>query len=124
MNLYCRNAERGCAEKDTTMAVEGIWKGGINFHRELIPYLDFTGLENQRWLAGPELDASPAGRWMDPQELMRDGEVNHPSIEPSDLTSVREIVPHATSQEDKVWGRSDWGQTRGEKENSGNMQRE
>ena len=58
---------------------------------------------------------------MDPQELMRDGEVNHPSVEPSGLTSVRKIVPHATSQEDKVWGRSDWGQTRGEEENSGDM---
>jgi hypothetical protein len=55
---------------------------------------------------------------------MRDGEVNRPSVEPSGLTSVREIVPHATSQEDKVWGRSDWGQTRGEEENSGNMQSE
>jgi hypothetical protein len=32
---YCRTAERGCAEKETTMAVEGTWKGGVNFHREL-----------------------------------------------------------------------------------------
>jgi hypothetical protein len=47
---------------------------------------------------------------------MRDGEVNHPSIEPSGLTSTREIMPHATSQEDKVWGRSDWGDMRGERE--------
>jgi hypothetical protein len=46
---------------------------------------------------------------MAPQELMRDGEVNRPSVEPSDLTSGREIAPHATSQEDKAWGRSDWG---------------
>ena len=59
---------------------------------------------------------------MAPQELMRDGEVNCPSIELSGLTSVREIRPHTTSQEDKVWGRSDWGQTRGEEENSGEMQ--
>jgi hypothetical protein len=29
---YCRTAERGCAEKETTMAMEGTWKGGINFH--------------------------------------------------------------------------------------------
>jgi hypothetical protein len=43
---------------------------------------------------------------------MRDGEVNRPSVEPSGLTSAREIAPHATSQEDKAWGRSDWGQTR------------
>jgi hypothetical protein len=40
---------------------------------------------------------------------MRDGEVNRPSVEPSGLTSAREIAPHATSQEDKAWGRSDWG---------------
>jgi hypothetical protein len=40
---------------------------------------------------------------------MRDGEVNHPSIDPSDLTNAREIAPHTTSQEDKVWGRSDLG---------------
>jgi hypothetical protein len=32
MNLYCRTAERGCAEKETTMVVEGTWKGGVNFH--------------------------------------------------------------------------------------------
>ena len=32
---------------------------------------------------------------------MRDGEVNRPSIEPSGLTSAREIAPHATSQEEK-----------------------
>jgi hypothetical protein len=83
MNLYCRNAERGCAEKDTTMAVEGTWKGVINFHRELIPYLDFTGLENQKRLAGPELNVSQVGRLMAPRELMRDGEVNCPDVEPS-----------------------------------------
>jgi hypothetical protein len=40
---------------------------------------------------------------------MRDGEVNRPSVEPSGLTSARVIAPHATSQEDKAWGRSDWG---------------
>ena len=40
---------------------------------------------------------------------MRDGEVNHPFVEPSGLTNARVIVPHATSQEDKAWGRSDWG---------------
>jgi hypothetical protein len=34
--------------------------------------------------------------------------VNHPSIEPSGLISARVIVPHTTSQEDKVYGRSDW----------------
>jgi hypothetical protein len=54
--------ERGCAEKDTTMAVEGTWKGGVNFHRELILYLDSTGPENQKRLAGPELNVSQAGR--------------------------------------------------------------
>jgi hypothetical protein len=53
---------------------------------------------------------------------MRDGEVNCPSVEPSGLTNAREITPHATSQEDKAWGRSHWGQTRGEEENSRNMQ--
>ena len=26
---------RGCAEKETTMAMEGTGKGGVNFHREL-----------------------------------------------------------------------------------------
>jgi hypothetical protein len=46
---------------------------------------------------------------MAPQKLMRDGEVNHPSVEPSGLTNTREIAPHATLQEDKAWGRSDWG---------------
>jgi hypothetical protein len=69
--------------KETTMAVEGTWKGGVNFHRELIPYLDSTGPENQKRLAGPELNASQTGRLMAPQELMRDGEVNRPSVEPS-----------------------------------------
>jgi hypothetical protein len=83
MNLYCRTAERGCAGKEITMAVEGTWKGGINFHQELIPYLDFTGPENQKRLTGPELNVSQAGRLMAPQDLMTDGEVNHPSIEPS-----------------------------------------
>jgi hypothetical protein len=62
MNLYCRTAERGCAKKETTMAVEGTWKGGVNFHQELIPCLDFAGLENQKRLAGPELNVSQAGR--------------------------------------------------------------
>jgi hypothetical protein len=33
--------------------------------------------------------------------------VNCLSIEPSGLISARVIVPHATSQEDKAWGRSD-----------------
>jgi hypothetical protein len=40
---------------------------------------------------------------------MRDGMVNRPSVEPSGLISARVIVPHATSQEDKAYGRSDWG---------------
>jgi hypothetical protein len=62
MNFYCRTLERGCAEKETTMAVEGTWKGDVNFHRELIPYLDSTSPENQKWLAGPELNVSQAGR--------------------------------------------------------------
>jgi hypothetical protein len=65
------------------MVVEGTWKGGVNFHLELIPYLDFTGPENQKWLTGPKLNVSQAGRMMAPQELMRDGEVNRLSIEPS-----------------------------------------
>jgi hypothetical protein len=109
MNLYCSTAERGCAEKETTMAMEGTWKGGVNFHRELIPYLDSTSPEKKKRLAGPELNVSQACRLMAPQEFMRDGEVNHPFVEMSGLTSMREIMPHATSQEDKVWGRSDWG---------------
>jgi hypothetical protein len=46
---------------------------------------------------------------MAPQELMRDGEVKCPSVELSGLTNAREIMPHITSQEDKAWGRSDWG---------------
>jgi hypothetical protein len=37
---YCRTGERGCAEKETMMAVEGTSKGGVNFHRELTAYLD------------------------------------------------------------------------------------
>ena len=46
---------------------------------------------------------------------MRDGEVNCLSIESSGLINARVIVPHATSQEDKAYGRSDGrGQTRGE----------
>jgi hypothetical protein len=40
---------------------------------------------------------------------MRDGEVNRLSVEPSGLISARVIAPHATSQEDKAWGRSDSG---------------
>jgi hypothetical protein len=41
--------------------------------------------------------------------------VNRPSVEPSSLISARVIMPHATSQEDKAYGRSDWGGgTRGE----------
>jgi hypothetical protein len=66
MNLYCRTAERGYAEKETMMdfrkVVEGTWKGGLNFHRKSIPYLDSTGPENQKQLAGPELNVSQAGR--------------------------------------------------------------
>jgi hypothetical protein len=31
MKLYCRTGERGCIEKETMMAVEGTWKGGVNF---------------------------------------------------------------------------------------------
>jgi hypothetical protein len=50
--------------------------------------------------------------------------VNCPSAESSGLTSAREIAPHTTSQDDKVWGRSDRGKTRGEQENSGDMQSE
>ena len=46
------------------MVVEGTSKGGINFHREFIPYLDSTGLENQKWLTGPEFNALQAGRLM------------------------------------------------------------
>ena len=54
---------------------------------------------------------------MAPHELMRDGEVNRPSIESLGLTSVREIVPHATSQEDKAWGEKRLGEdARGERE--------
>ena len=34
--------------------------------------------------------------------------VNHLSIEPSGLTRRGVIAPHATSQEDKAWGGSDW----------------
>jgi hypothetical protein len=49
-------------KKDTMMAVKGTWKGGVNFHRELILYLDFTGPENQKRLAGLELNVSQAGR--------------------------------------------------------------
>jgi hypothetical protein len=40
---------------------------------------------------------------------MRDGEVNRLSVEPSGLISARVIVPHATLEEDKAWGRSDCG---------------
>ena len=64
MNLYCRTAERGCVEKETTMAVEGTWKRGVNFHQELILYLDSTGPENQKRLTGPEFNALQAGRLM------------------------------------------------------------
>jgi hypothetical protein len=62
MNLYCRTAERVCVEKETTMAVEGTWKGGIKFHRGLILYLDSTGPENQKRLTGPELNVLLASR--------------------------------------------------------------
>ena len=47
------------------MAVEGTWKGGVNFRRELTPYLDSTGPENQKRLASPEINALQAGRSMD-----------------------------------------------------------
>jgi hypothetical protein len=33
--------------------------------------------------------------------------VNRPSVEPSGLIGTRVIVPHATSREDKAYGRSD-----------------
>jgi hypothetical protein len=42
------------------------------------------------------------GRWFN-----EGWEVNLPSIEPLDLISERVIAPHATSQEDKAWGRID-----------------
>jgi hypothetical protein len=60
--LYFDISERGCVEKETTMAVEGTWKGGVNFHQELTPYLDSTGPENQKRLVGPEFNVSWAGR--------------------------------------------------------------
>jgi hypothetical protein len=47
------------------MAMEGTWKGGVNFHRELILYLDSTGPENKKRLAGPEFNALQASRLMD-----------------------------------------------------------
>ena len=41
--------------------------------------------------------------------------VNRPSIEPLGLIDARVILPHATSREDKAYGRSDGrGQMRGE----------
>jgi hypothetical protein len=43
------------------------------------------------------------GRWFN-----EGWEVNRPFVEPLGLTSMRVIMPHATSQEDKAWGRSDW----------------
>jgi hypothetical protein len=49
-------------KKETMMAVEGTWKGGVNFHQESIPYLDSTGSENQKRLVGPELNVSSVGR--------------------------------------------------------------
>jgi hypothetical protein len=42
--------------------VEGTWKGGINFHYKSIPYLNFTGPENQKRLAGPKFNVSQVGR--------------------------------------------------------------
>ena len=45
----------GMCRKETTMAMEGSWKGGINFHPKWIPYLDSTGPENQKRLAGPQI---------------------------------------------------------------------
>jgi hypothetical protein len=35
--------------------VEGTWDGGVKFNRKPIPYLVFTGSENQERLAGPKL---------------------------------------------------------------------
>jgi hypothetical protein len=39
---------------------------------------------------------------------MRDGMVNRSSVDSSGLIGVRVIVPHATSQEDKAYGRIDF----------------
>ena len=69
-----------------------------------IPYLDSTGLENQKWLAGPEIQCL-AGWKAD--GLMRDGMVNRPSLELSGLIGVRVIVPHTTSRENKAYGKDD-----------------
>jgi hypothetical protein len=59
MNLYCRTAERGYAEKETTMAAERWWKAPwkvvLTSTEKEIPYLDFTGSENQKRFTGPEL---------------------------------------------------------------------
>jgi hypothetical protein len=41
--------------KETTMVVEGtLKKGALTSTENLIPYLDSTGPENQKRLAGPE----------------------------------------------------------------------
>ena len=45
--------------------------------------------------------------------MMRDGMVNRPSVEPSDLIDARVIVPHATSREDKAYG---WNDCKGRRE--------
>jgi hypothetical protein len=52
--------------------------------------------------------------------------VNRPSVESSDLTTARKIVPHATSpNREKAGSVGDQGQTRGkEEENSGKTQSE
>ena len=39
-------------------------KGALTSTENLIPYLDSTGPENQKWLASPEINALQAGRWM------------------------------------------------------------
>jgi hypothetical protein len=54
--------EGGCAEKETTMAEERWWKapGMVALtSTEPIPYLVFTGPENQERLTGPEMNYSP-----------------------------------------------------------------
>jgi hypothetical protein len=51
--------------------------------------------------------------------------VNCPSVEPSGLTSAREIMPHATSQEEKgVREKREGGRREGRRKNSGDMQSE
>jgi hypothetical protein len=43
--------------------------------------------------------------------------VNHPCVEPSSLTSAREITPHATSQEEKGMREKQRGRREGKKRN-------